>query len=126
MKNSWAMVRVSELVLHIRFRIIPHGLADAFIIGEEFIGNDSVCLILGDNIFYGQSIMPVLQEAASIKSGAKIFGYPVKNPKEFGVVEFDNDHNVISIEEKLFELGKELEATEYGKYLISLANGVNA
>ncbi len=78
----------------------PRGLADAFIIGEEFIGNDSVCLILGDNIFYGQTIPSILADATKKKSGATIFGYPVKNPKEFGVVEFDSDGNVLSIEEK--------------------------
>lgn len=78
----------------------PRGLADAFIIGEDFIGNDSVCLILGDNIFYGQTMTPVLKESSSLKEGAIVFGYPVKNPKEFGVVEFDENNKVISIEEK--------------------------
>lgn len=78
----------------------PRGLADAFIIGTDFIGGDSVCLILGDNIFYGQSMTTILQQAAALQSGAVVFGYPVKNPKEFGVVEFDDDNNVISIEEK--------------------------
>ena len=78
----------------------PRGLADAFIIGADFIGDDSVCLILGDNIFYGQNMTSILQNAASLSNGAIIFGYPVKNPKEFGVVEFDDNNNVISIEEK--------------------------
>ena len=78
----------------------PRGLADAFIIGEEFIGEDNVCLILGDNIFYGQNLTGVLQSAAQGKEGATIFGCPVKNPREFGVVEFDENNNVISIEEK--------------------------
>lgn len=78
----------------------PRGLADAFIIGEDFIGDDSVCLILGDNIFYGQSIVSVLQKASEIDDGAIIFGYPVKNPQEFGVVEFDENNNVTRIEEK--------------------------
>lgn len=78
----------------------PRGLADAFILGEDFIGDDSVCLILGDNIFYGQNMTGILQEAVKNLSGATVFGYPVKNPKEFGVVEFDENHNVISIEEK--------------------------
>ena len=78
----------------------PRGLADAFILGADFIGDDSVCLILGDNIFYGQNMTGVLQDAIRNLDGATIFGYPVKNPKEFGVVEFDENNNVISIEEK--------------------------
>ena len=78
----------------------PRGLADAFILGADFIGDDSVCLILGDNIFYGQSMTGILQKAAEKLNGATVFGYPVKNPKEFGVVEFDENQNVISIEEK--------------------------
>lgn len=78
----------------------PRGLADAFILGEDFIGKDNVCLILGDNIFYGQKLSDVLKNAASRERGATIFGYPVKNPREFGVVEFDKSNNVVSIEEK--------------------------
>lgn len=78
----------------------PKGLADAFIIGEEFIAGDSVCLVLGDNMFYGQSFSKLLVDAMKNKTGATIFGYPVRNPKEFGVVEFDDNKNVISIEEK--------------------------
>jgi len=78
----------------------PRGLADAFIIGEEFIGDDSVCLILGDNIYYGPGLTPRLEKAAQLKEGAMVFGYYVKDPERFGVVEFDEDHNVISIEEK--------------------------
>lgn len=78
----------------------PRGLADAFILGEEFIGDDSVCLILGDNIFYGQNMTAILKSAINNLSGATVFGYPVKNPKEFGVVEFDENKKVISIEEK--------------------------
>lgn len=78
----------------------PRGLADAFIVGEEFIGDDTVCLILGDNIFYGQGFVSRLLNAASVKDGAVIFGYYVPNPQEFGVVEFDKDFNVISLEEK--------------------------
>lgn len=78
----------------------PRGLADAFILGEEFIGNDSVCLILGDNVFYGQNMTKILQIAMENKTGATIFGYPVKDPRAFGVVEFDENKNVISIEEK--------------------------
>ena len=78
----------------------PKGLAQAFIIGEEFIGDDDVCLILGDNIFYGKDFTKVLNSAKGHLDGAVIFGYPVKNPTAFGVVEFDNNNNVISIEEK--------------------------
>ena len=78
----------------------PDGLAQAFILGEEFIGNDSVCLILGDNIFYGQGFSPMLKNTASLKEGAVVFGYQVKDPERFGVVEFDKDKNAISIEEK--------------------------
>lgn len=78
----------------------PDGLAQAFIIGEEFIGDDSVCLVLGDNIFYGQSFSNTLKNAASLKSGATVFGYQVKDPERFGVVEFNGDMKAISIEEK--------------------------
>lgn len=78
----------------------PRGLADAFIIGEEFIGDDNVCLVLGDNIFYGYGFSERLQNASSREKGATIFGYHVSNPREFGVVEFDKDGNVLSIEEK--------------------------
>jgi glucose-1-phosphate thymidylyltransferase len=78
----------------------PRGLADAFILGEEFIGSDSVCLILGDNVFYGQNMTKTLRAAMANERGATIFGYPVKDPRAFGVVEFDKNKNVISIEEK--------------------------
>ena len=78
----------------------PRGLADAFIIGADFIGSDSVALILGDNIFYGQSFSQVLRQAASRQKGATIFGYYVRDPKEYGVVEFDENGKAISIEEK--------------------------
>jgi len=78
----------------------PEGIAQAFIIGEEFIGDDSVCLILGDNIFYGHSLSMTLQKMAELKEGACIFGYWVANPQRYGVVEFNDNHEVISIEEK--------------------------
>ena len=78
----------------------PCGLADAFILGEEFIGDDSVCLILGDNVFFGQNMTKLLLKAMSNKTGATIFGYPVKDPHAYGVVEFDRNHKVVSIEEK--------------------------
>lgn len=78
----------------------PDGLAQAFIIGEKFIGDSSVCLVLGDNIFYGQGFTPVLQEAAANASGATVFGYQVKDPERFGVVAFDAQQKAISIEEK--------------------------
>lgn len=78
----------------------PRGLAEAFILGEEFIGNDSVCLVLGDNVFFGQNLTQLLMKARNNKEGATIFGYPVNNPKDFGVVEFDDNGKVLSIEEK--------------------------
>lgn len=78
----------------------PDGLAQAFILGEEFIGKDNVCLILGDNIFYGQGFSEMLKNAAALQNGAVVFGYQVKDPERFGVVEFDKDKNAISIEEK--------------------------
>lgn len=78
----------------------PDGLAQAFILGEEFIGSDNVCLILGDNIFYGPGLIPMVKNASELESGAVVFGYQVKDPERFGVVEFDDERNAISIEEK--------------------------
>lgn len=78
----------------------PNGIAEAFILGEEFIGYDKVCLVLGDNVFYGRGFSYVLQKSASLDEGAEIFGYYVKNPSEFGVVEFDENHKVVGLEEK--------------------------
>ena len=88
------------LEMHYAVQEYPRGLAEAFIIGEEFIGDDSVAMVLGDNIFYGQSFSKVLKEAASRDKGATIFGYYVKDPSEYGVVEFDENGMAISIEEK--------------------------
>ena len=92
----------SELGLHIEYAVqeSPRGLADAFIVGEKFIGNDSVCLILGDNVFYGQDMTATLRKAIAENKGAVIFGYPVKDARSFGVAEFDEDGKVISLEEK--------------------------
>lgn len=92
----------SQIGVSISYKVqeTPRGLADAFIIGEEFIGDDSVCLVLGDNVFYGQDMTQFLRRAINRLSGATIFGYPVKDPTAFGVVEFDSNHKVVSIEEK--------------------------
>ena len=92
----------SRIGISISYKIQPEpkGLAQAFILGEEFIGNDSICLILGDNIFYGKDFTKLLKTAQEQLDGATIFGYTVKNPTAFGVVEFDENRNVISIEEK--------------------------
>ncbi|MBN1066198.1 glucose-1-phosphate thymidylyltransferase RfbA [Clostridium botulinum] len=91
-----------DLGLNIEYAIQeePNGLAEAFIIGEEFIGDDNVALVLGDNIFYGQSFTEHLTKAANLENGAYVFGYYVQNPKSFGVVEFDDNGKVISLEEK--------------------------
>jgi len=92
----------SQLGLRMEYAVqeYPRGLADAFIIGEDFIGGDSVALILGDNIFYGQSFSKVLREVALQEKGATIFGYYVRDPREYGVVEFDENGKALSIEEK--------------------------
>lgn len=81
----------------------PNGLAEAFIIGKEFIGNSPVCLVLGDNIFYGQGFRPMLMQTSEKNTGATIFGYKVKDPERFGVVEFDSEYKAVSIEEKPLE-----------------------
>lgn len=85
---------------HYAVQQAPNGLAEAFLIGEEFIGQDKVVLVLGDNIFYGGSFSSLLMEAASLQEGAIIFGYPVHDPSQFGVVEFDKNGKVLSLEEK--------------------------
>ncbi len=78
----------------------PNGIAEAFILGKEFIGNDNVCLVLGDNIFYGQGFAPILKKSSELRDGAIIFSYKVKDPEQFGVVDYDDNGNVVSIEEK--------------------------
>lgn len=106
----------------------PEGLAQAFIIGEDFIGNDSVCLVLGDNIFYGQGFTPKLREAASNLNGATIFGYQVKDPERFGVIELDyNTNRVLTIEEKPAEPKSNVAATGlyfYDNRVIEFAKNV--
>ena len=108
----------------------PDGLAQAFIIGEEFIGDDSVCLVLGDNIFYGQGFTPKLREAAKnteLNGGATVFGYQVKDPERFGVVEFDEQHKAISIEEKPFNPKSNFAVTGlyfYDNEVIKIAKAV--
>lgn len=121
----------------------PRGLADAFILGADFIGTDSVCLILGDNVFFGQSMTEMLRKAMENKIGATIFGYPVKDARAFGVVEFDKDHKVISIEEKpqnpksnyavpglyfydnqVVEIAKNIKPSERGEIEITAVNNV--
>ena len=93
--GRWLGLRISYKV-----QKEPKGIAEAFIIGKEFVGTDKVCLILGDNIFYGTGFKPMLLEASAIESGALILGYPVQDPNRFGVVEFDVNRNVLSLEEK--------------------------
>jgi len=92
----------AEIGLQLSYKVqpTPGGLAQAFILGKEFIGNDTVCLVLGDNIFYGHGLTQMLQNAALIKSGARVFGYYVHDPERYGVVQFDATGNVIGIEEK--------------------------
>ncbi|MEA3352853.1 MAG: glucose-1-phosphate thymidylyltransferase RfbA [Campylobacterota bacterium] len=92
----------SDLGIELSYKVqpSPEGLAQAFILAEDFIADDNICLILGDNIFYGNGLSSLLMKAASIKEGAVVFGYQVKDPQRFGVVELDNDNNAISIEEK--------------------------
>ena len=92
----------NELGLHISYRVqkTPKGIADAFMVGKQFIGDDDVCLALGDNIFYGDTFKDSLQAAAKLESGATVFGYYMDDPRPFGVVEFDENGRAISIEEK--------------------------
>lgn len=92
----------SQIGMSIKYKVqpSPDGLAQAFLLGEEFIGNDSCCLVLGDNIFYGYNFSKLLIEASQVKKGATVFGYYVNDPERYGVAEFDDDGNVLSIEEK--------------------------
>lgn len=92
----------SDIGIKLTYKVqdTPRGLADAFIIGEDFIGDDSVCLVLGDNVFFGQNLTKTLNNAIENNAGATVFGYPVNDPRAFGVVEFDDKKNVVSIEEK--------------------------
>lgn len=133
----------SELGISIEYAVqeSPDGLAQAFIIGEEFIGDDSVCLILGDNIYYGGGLSKMLQSASSKKSGATVFGYHVNDPERFGVVEFDDNMKAISVEEKpvepksnyavtglyfydndVIEIAKNIEPSERGELEITDVN----
>ena len=133
----------SQFGIHIQYaeQKAPKGLAEAFLIGEEFIANDSVCLILGDNIFYGDGLVSLLQEAVNNLNKATIFGYTVKDPQRYGVVEFDSDEKVLSIEEKpelpksdkavvglyfypneVKEIAKEIKPSERGELEITAVN----
>ena len=106
----------------------PEGLAQAFLLGKEFIGNDSVCLVLGDNIFYGQGLATVLQRCAGLDEGGVVFGYKVRDPQRYGVVEFDAARNVISIEEKPEHPKSKFAVTGlyfYDNDVVSVAEGLS-
>jgi glucose-1-phosphate thymidylyltransferase len=118
-----------DLGLHLSFAVQPRpeGLAQAFIIGAEFIGRDPVCLVLGDNIFYGQGFTPLLREVTRRTEGATVFGYRVHDPERFGVVEFDKDLKVLSIEEKPRHPKSEYAATGlyfYDNHVVDIARQV--
>lgn len=120
----------SDLGIHIEYEIQaePNGLAEAFIIGEEFIGNDSVALVLGDNIFYGSGLSKMVQDAASKQEGATVFGYHVNDPERFGVVEFDKNMKAISIEEKPEKPRSNYAVTGlyfYDNNVVELAKNIN-
>ena len=106
----------------------PNGLAEAFIIGEDFINNDSVCLILGDNIFYGQSFSDNLTQASKLEKGSIVFAYRVKNPSSFGVIEFDNNGKALSIEEKPLQPKSNFAVTGlyfYDNRVVEIAKNIN-
>lgn len=135
----------SELGIDISYKVqpSPDGLAQAFILGEDFIGESNVCLVLGDNIFYGQGFTPLLQQAVKRQKGATVFGYQVKDPERFGVVEFDDNKRAISIEEKptkpkshyavtglyfydndIVEIAKQVKPSERGELEITTVNQI--
>lgn len=122
---------------------VPNGLAQAFVLGADFVGDDNVALVLGDNIFYGAGLSQLLQDSATMNDGAKVFAYPVHDPERYGVVEFDNDNNVLSIEEKpsepksnyavpglyfydneVIDIAKNLEPSPRGEYEITDVNKI--
>ncbi len=108
-------------------QVTPDGLAQAFLIGEEFIGNSSVCLVLGDNIFWGQGFSPILKRVAQCSTGATVFGYKVKDPERFGVVEFDQNQKAISIQEKPLKPKSNLAVTGlyfYDNKVVELAKQI--
>ena len=113
----------SQLGIRLEYKVQehPNGLAEAFIIGEEFIGDDNVCLILGDNVFYGAGFSGLVEEAAILKKGAVVFGYPVKDPRAYGVVEFDKNGKAISLEEKP-ENPKSIKPSARGELEITTIN----
>ena len=135
----------SELGCNLKYAVqeVPNGLAQAFVIGAEFIGDDSVCLILGDNIFHGSGLVSLLQESAKIKNGARVFAYRVNDPQRYGVVEFDDKNKVLSIEEKpqnpksnyavpglyfydnhVVDIAKSIKPSARGEYEITTVNQV--
>lgn len=120
----------SDIGLNLEYKVQaqPNGLAEAFILGKDFIGSDSVCLVLGDNIYYGSGLSQLLQDAAAKTSGATVFGYHVNDPKRFGVVEFDKDKHAISIEEKPKHPKSNYAVTGlyfYDNDVISIAESIN-
>jgi glucose-1-phosphate thymidylyltransferase len=119
----------SQLGLSLSYKVQPSpgGLAQAFILGKKFIGSDSVCLVLGDNIFHGHGLAEILRRSAKLQSGGIVFGYKVRDPKRYGVVEFDASHRVISIEEKPEKPKSKYAVTGlyfYDNDVISIAEGL--